>query len=88
MYQRGFNRCIRKLWRHQGCALGLQTVSGDKICKLKYAKYFQLYSSSNKKFKGIAYIEFTKEQDAQKAVIGGNGMDIGGQNVRLTIYPA
>lgn len=46
------------------------------------------YSSSNQKFKGIAYVEFEKEQDAQNAVIGGNGIEIGGQNVRPNIYSA
>ncbi|KRG07408.1 RNA-binding protein 4F isoform X2 [Drosophila mojavensis] len=48
-------------------------------------KDVRLVYRPNQKFKGIAYVEFEKEQDAQNAVIGGNGIEIGGQNIEVAI---
>ncbi|XP_023162071.2 RNA-binding protein 4F isoform X1 [Drosophila hydei] len=44
-----------------------------------------VYRPSNQRFKGIAYIEFEKAEDAQKAVIGGDGIEIGGQKIEVAI---
>ncbi|TDG43260.1 hypothetical protein AWZ03_010317 [Drosophila navojoa] len=48
-------------------------------------KDVRLVYRPNQKFKGIAYIEFEKEQEAQNAVIGSNGIDIGGQIIDVAI---
>ncbi|KAL7743774.1 hypothetical protein ACLKA6_016833 [Drosophila palustris] len=48
-------------------------------------KDVRLVYRHNKIFKGIAYIEYEQPEQARKAVIGGDGLDIGGQNIVVAI---
>ncbi|EDW62514.1 RNA-binding protein 4F isoform X1 [Drosophila virilis] len=44
-----------------------------------------VYKHGNQRFKGIAYIEFEKPEEAQNAVICGDGLCLGGQNIEVAI---
>ncbi|KAM8718365.1 hypothetical protein ACLKA7_000178 [Drosophila subpalustris] len=48
-------------------------------------KDVRLVYRHNKIFKGIAYIEYEQPEQARKAVIGGDGLDMGGQNIVVAI---